>query len=78
MADVHTWADASGVWHARVPNTPHRHEMTAYQAIRAEIETRQAAPLPGFGLAVVAEDDTTVTYREDWSRNTTPAERSQA
>lgn len=69
MGTAHTWADGFGTWHARVPNQPHRHEMTAYQAIRAELQARQGAPLPGFGLAVVAEDDTTVTYREDWSRN---------
>ena len=63
------WADGFGVWHARVPATPHRHEMTAYRAIRSELETRQSAPVPGFALELVADDGVTLTYREAWPEN---------
>jgi hypothetical protein len=47
--------------------------MTAYQAIRAELVAREAsgADLPGFGLAVVAEDAETITYREAWPEDST-------
>lgn len=75
-----TWADGFGVWHAKVPAQPHRHEMTAYQAIRKELEARQGAPLPAFGLAVVSEDAETITYRESWDTPHSPtmAELAQA
>lgn len=63
-----TWADGFGTWHARVPATPHRHEMTAYQAIRQELEARQSTPVPAFGLVVVSEDAESIVYAEQWDR----------
>jgi hypothetical protein len=42
--------------------------MTAYRAIRAELEARApaGAELPGFGLRVVADDGDAITYAESW------------
>lgn len=64
-ANVRTWADASGTWHARVPVSD-RSVVIARDLIRDELQGRQAAPLGVFDVETVEETDTHVTYREVW------------
>jgi hypothetical protein len=64
VKNVHTWADAFGIWHARV--TYSRNPMADAQvAMWHEIEARQGqdAPIPGVTL-VRTWDDGSTEWRE--------------
>lgn len=62
---VHTWADAFGVWHARVSRGQDAAHI-ARRAIKDELELREAAPLGPLYMHRVSDLDNadTVVYRE--------------
>lgn len=72
MANVTTWADGFGIWHASVPlsGSPQRDAMAARKAILAELRMRYEAwnrPLDASAVHVTRERVTnhgTAIYRE--------------
>lgn len=65
---AHTWADAFGTWHVRVPRTDDRPVTTASRALRDEIAGRDAHAHPNVWLKPVRardkDDADSIVYKE--------------